>query len=825
MRSFLQNTRWIIALFLLCLLFLRWQQGWCQADTSRTLTPLRHLSSQGITGLVGTTDGGTTMGGRIALLRTDSTVMAQAIVGDNGTFQLAPQPPGQYLVRGTSLGYQTYWTTVLLSDSARTNTLPIRLTAQELKLAEVTVKQKKAVYEISGDRIILNTDQNPAFAGGSTLAALSLSPRLQVDPLNKGITLDGKTGVQLVQDGKQLNYTQSQLINYLQNLPVTTISRIEILTVPSARYDAAGGFVILLTTRRSTQQGFTGDLAIMGGVGRFPKASIALNGTYRTEKLTLTGLYTPTYRPTYSEYVGRQSLAPARTGQAGYTLSNQYQQDDVLNHTLRLGGDWQVNPRMSVGFVAQGGVGYANERPASTIRYRPVDAASETQLTSATDYAKHQSSLLLNINLRQSMGKSHQLTADLDWGRYGDNNRLFTSYVSSPMTATAPMQSVGITYPNNVLFQTARVDLTGPLGSRTQLETGVKLTAITMTNTPQLALVTDAFTPLLTQLTQPYRFDETTQAVYGSLSQQRKQWTAQGGLRVEHTIYTGQSSANFQVHQDYTNLFPSLSVQYTTPNKQQWSLAANRRLVRPSFELLNPAYIFIDPVTLFSGNPRLRPQYATTLQATYTTAKRISLTAVYTLTRQRLTQVIYRGDSLSPLLTNTTINFNEDQRWGLTLVWPQQITKHWQLLGSASAVHLDFLANDDIARLRLSQNTVSARLVNTLAYGKLSFTGSVVYRSRTVLGLLSYDPLWYLDAGGQYTINERSSLKLAATDLFHTLLINNYGTYGTTDVAFRHRSETQQVLLTYTHKLGSKTVKKAALRSGGSDTEQERIRR
>lgn len=157
------------------------------------------------------------------------------------------------------------------------------------------------------------------------------------------------------------------------------------------------------------------------------------------------------------------------------------------------------------------------------------------------------------------------------------------------------------------------------------------------------------------------------------------------------------------------------------------------------------------------------------------------------------------------------------------LAVPVRIRPFWQLHGTVTGLMSRYLSTFENIRIITSQPTAVLKLVNTFTARKFSATLSFTYRNTAVIGFLKYKPIWYLDAGLQYSINEQSALKLSASDIFHTLLLRNYGNYLNTSVAYNHQSETQQLLLSYTFRIGNTKARPVNERELGSESEQQRL--
>ncbi len=197
-----------------------------------------------------------------------------------------------------------------------------------------------------------------------------MAPRISVDPISKGVSIDGKTGLILYQNGRQLYLPSDQVVSYLQRLPTSSITRIEILTSPPARYDAGSSGVILLYTKGLDREGFNGEASLSAGAGRFFKSNASLSASYRSTKLQASFLYAPSYRPTYFSWKSEQVLSAPGSSRTGFSRSDEFNKIDNTSQLLRTSVDWYVTKKVSVGAVFQMSPTNETVNPSSTIIYR-----------------------------------------------------------------------------------------------------------------------------------------------------------------------------------------------------------------------------------------------------------------------------------------------------------------------------------------------------------------------------------------------------------------------------------------------------------------------
>src|SRR5579871_1360875 len=219
----------------------------------------------------------------------DSTVAKTAVSDKTGKFQIENINQGKYLVSVSAVGHTTFYSAVveLSSSNSSIDLNNISLPAQSKNLQQVEVVAKKPFFEQKADKMVVNVDAAPSNAGSSVMDVLEKSPGVAVDK-DGNISLKGKQGVVIMIDNKPTYLSATDLANYLKSLPASAIDQLEIMTNPSAKYDAAGNSgIINIKTKKNKAKGFNGSVTLTHTQGVYPKPSGSLNLNYRTGKVNL----------------------------------------------------------------------------------------------------------------------------------------------------------------------------------------------------------------------------------------------------------------------------------------------------------------------------------------------------------------------------------------------------------------------------------------------------------------------------------------------------------------------------------------------------------
>ncbi|MCY7357368.1 MAG: TonB-dependent receptor, partial [Rudanella sp.] len=565
----------------------------------------------------------------------DSTLVTITVSGSDGRFLFGKLTPGGYRLVVVRPGYSPVSQTIQVTDAPLTRDLS--LVAGVTQLKEVTVTARKPEVEIKPDRVVVNLEANGLLAGQTVLDAFAVAPRAMLDAITKTIQVDGQPVTQLYVNDKRVALPANGVSAYLQTLPASTYTRMEILTVPPASYDASGGSVVLLYTKRPPTDGLTGDLQLSLGYGRYEKANASGNMSWKMARHSGFAVLTPLWKPTYFQYVSHQNL-----GGTGYSDAEQFRTNRQASLGFQSGIDVTLSPKTTVGAALNASTMHYQLRPDAWVHYQVSGQPSVgIHSISVSDQQYRQASL--NLNLRHILPTGGRVSVDGDWAGFLDRHQTgseFTRQVNSiPVN-----ESVTIFYPTTMKIASLKADYARTVHGVTW-ESGIKYSLVAMQNQPVAEKVSPGFDPLKSALTLAYHYREQTAALYGSAAFSWQSWSVNAGLRTEATWYSGQSSGTgsepLLVSRQYTYLFPTLSLSYPLNKQVQLTLAANRRIVRPNFDLLNPAYLILDAITYVQGNPFLRPTLNTTYQAVLQLPKRISLSLIHLDAKQRLVEVLY----------------------------------------------------------------------------------------------------------------------------------------------------------------------------------------
>ncbi|MEI9912338.1 MAG: TonB-dependent receptor [Bacteroidota bacterium] len=228
----------------------------------------------------------------------DSSLVKIALADKAGLAEFENIPFGTYLVRSRVINYAIKYSAVinLSAENSFVQLPPLLVEPLSAELSNVSVNARKPFIQKLTDRIVVNVENSIVSAGSSAMDVLERSPGVNIDP-NDNISLRGRAGVIIMIDGKPTAMTGADLANYLRSLPSATIERIDIITNPSAKYDAAGNSGIIdIRMKKDQRFGVNGTFTAGYGQGVYPKANAGTTFNYRNKKVNLFGNYSYAYR-------------------------------------------------------------------------------------------------------------------------------------------------------------------------------------------------------------------------------------------------------------------------------------------------------------------------------------------------------------------------------------------------------------------------------------------------------------------------------------------------------------------------------------------------
>lgn len=762
------------------------------------------------------------------LQASDSSLIKAELSDGAGKFEFSNTPNGRFLLSVSALGYEKYWGAAFEVSGTALELPQIRLGDQNLHLKEVSVSATKPFIEHRSDRTIVNLESSILATGSSAMDVLERSPGVVVDQ-NDAVTLRGRAGVIVMIDGKPNPMSGADLANYLRTLPSNSIERIELITNPSAKYDAAGNAGIIdIRLKKDKNLGTNGSLSANYGQGVYPKTGAGISLNHRNKNFNAFGSYNYNFRR------GMNDLRLYRTFYEGDQRSGAYKQRNFLTipfntHITRLGIDFYPDKKTVFGAVISGTFNHFKPRAQNTSAVENAAGELESYFGTSNHSKDFWFSGAGNVNYKRSIDeKGQEISADLDLAQYGNQTeqRFNTVYTGLNGEKIKPDYLLFGDLQGKLNILSLKADYALPLPGKAKLEAGLKSSLVKADNDLQFFDQSIPGTSVYdSTISNHFIYQENINAAYLNYSKDWEKFSIQAGLRTENTQVKGTQLVNGEnFNRSYTNLFPSVFLNYKFSDHYETGLNLSRRLDRPSYQQLNPFKKFLDPSTYSAGNPYLNPQYTWSAEWTQSFWQKLNVNLAVSRTLDNITQVIAPVGGLERVTIQTDSNLTTVDYASLTINYNFEITKWWSTINNFNSWIGKYSGNLANTPLRDGNLVVDFSTNHTFKFHKdwsaeLNFN----YKTREIYGFMDLNPMWGLGFGIQKSfMDRRATLKLAATDLFWKNLPSatiRFSDYVETFEVFR---ETRVATLSFNYRFGSQTVQQARKRQGGAEEEKRR---
>lgn len=763
----------------------------------------------------------------IALMKAqDSTLVKGSLSDVEGNYEIENVNFGSYYLVVSHVDFQKTKSVVFTIDAKNlVQKIDLQLATNIKTLEAVTITAQKPVIEYKADRMTVNVENSIVNVGTNTLEVLKRVPGVAIDR-EGNISLKGKENVLVMINDKPNYLSVKQLENILKTMPSNQVSQIEVMTNPSAKYDAEGNAgIINIKLKKNQLAGFNGDVSISQIQGWFPKHNSGLNLNYLKGKWNLFANYNYSYDHTFWSYRMNRNFR----GADGQVLANidqhNFNQIRHQTNTLKVGADFAATDKTTLGFMLTGVGNHYNPYGESNAKILKNSVLDSTYSTIDESPEKWQD-ITLNLNFNHKFDTAgRELSAYIDYKYYNQSvNQRFTTRYFSPLGNQLGNAFILLgNLPGRIDIFSGKIDYTLPLKNKMKLEMGAKASYVHSDNNAQFFIEEgERVRPDRTR-SNYFIYKEQISAGYLNFSKEWNKLSMQLGLRGEHTLAQGnQVTLDSTFVRDYFNLFPSLFLTYKKSENHEFTTSVSRRIDRPDYQNMNPFIYFIDPYTFEGGNPYLRPQFTTNVEVAHTFKGAFTTTLNYSFTNDVITQVMSQNDA-----TRATIympdNISKFENFGVTVSASLPITSWWTSTNYLNIFRNRYFGNFQDGDLNKSQTAFTFNMDNSLTFGK-GWTAELsgFYQSASVDGIMFVKPMGMVSAGVQKTFfNDKASIKLSFSDIFRTNYYRTTINYQNMDIRDEYRWDSKMLTLTFTYRFGG--IKEARERKTGIDEEMERM--
>ncbi|MCF8381743.1 MAG: TonB-dependent receptor [Bacteroidales bacterium] len=764
----------------------------------------------------------------VVLMNKDSVFMKGTLSQSDGMFIIDNIDKGNYFIMVRNVEFENYMSEAIAVQANETVELGnINLKTKITGLEEVVITGSKAMVEVHADKMVFNVASSVNATGSNGLELLSKAPGVLVD-FDKNIILQGKSGVQIYINGKPSRLSGSDLSNMLEGMQSDNIESLEIISNPSAKYEAEGtGGIINIVLKKNIRAGFNGSIQSSYSKGNFPRSSAGTTLNYSGEKINFFSNVNVSKnqwqmdfdQTNIRELYQLDMLSFADNKRNGYNLSG--------------GLDYTINEHQTISVDAQAVINDRdNQLKSSTTILDLANPLADEVLIAQTMDIMPSNNYNLNFHYGFVPDRSSDFSADLSLGSYSttkDTNQPndYFSLDSGLLLRSFNSEYTALT---DISLMSAALDYEKKINSLS-FSTGVKYSYISTSN--QLDYFTIEGGVPLPDITRSNDFSylEKIAAAYVIMNAKlNEKLSFNAGVRIENTSSLGTLESAVQVDnnvvaRNYTSLFPNLSLSYDDQKNNVISASIGRRITRPNYQDLNPFEAKTSEISSWKGNPFLNPNYITNYQLSYSFKRKLVISNTYSITRDFFATIFESVDDISTILIPR--NMNKVINNGLSVSYPLKVFKWWEFSSYFIYNYESYDGKLGETIIDLEANIINLRMQNTLRLpAGITSELTFYYNSPWIWrGSVNVDGYYGLNFGIKKSfIKDRLLVQLSGNDILNTSSVypfqSNYGGMNVDgDVTFDNR----RFGFSLNYKFGNQQAKGGKRNRSAMDDELRRI--
>lgn len=751
----------------------------------------------------------------------DSAMVAGSISNEKGAFVIETRP-GRFFAKVEFISYESLVVNdIKLGRENREADLgTIKLASDANMLAEVEVVEEKSQMQFSLDKKVFNVGKDLANIGGTAEDILDNVPSVTVD-IEGNVSLRGSDNVRILIDGKPSGLVGIGGSGGLKSIPSNLIDRIEVITNPSARYEAEGmSGIINIVLKKARQKGLNGSFDLT--VGYPDNYGAAINLNYRKKNFN----FFTNYGIRYRRNPGGGSVSQRFFGDTLF-LSEQTRDQNRggWSNNIRLGADYFFSPKsvLTTSFLYR--IGRENNNTEVIYRDYQFDLNNPTEITTRTDDEQEdEAKLEYALNYKKTFSRRDQ-----EWkinvsfqDNVEDESSDFLESYSDPQdnpNGKLPIEqrSANDEGERRLILQT---DYVHPIGKEGKLEMGYFSSFRKIKNDFLIEELRANQWTVLDSLSNNFLYEENIHSAYLIFGDKKGKFSYQMGLRTEVSDVKTELETTAELNDTlYIGFFPSAFLNYDLGKNNSVQASYSRRLRRPRFWDLNPFFSFSDPRNYFSGNPALGPEFTNSFELAY--IKYWDKASLSSSVYYRHSTNVIRRIREQGAFENTTVtkpkNLDTEDAVGFEFTFSADPFKWWRLSGDANFFY-SVVDGTNVDR-NFKNDTYSwfARVTSRITLWKqVDFQTRFNYRAPRQTAQGSNKARYNLDLGfSREILNKKGTLTLSVRDLFNTrrrrYITDTASFYAEGDFQWRSR----QATLGLNYRLNQKKRRGRSSRGGG----------
>ena len=733
---------------------------------------------------------------------------------------------GNYQIKISSIGFTSFLKSDIVVDDQTVDMGSLMLSTSDNILELVTITNQKKLVERKADRIIINIENSILSEGMSAVEILQRAPGVKISE-DGGISVRGKSDVGILINGKLSYLSPKELINLLRSTSSSAIKSVELITNPSAKYDAKGlGGMINIVMKTGNRSGFNGTINGFGGMGRGARYGGGIQFNADHKKMSLIMNFDQNYRVEkefrhfnrYFDHVENENLS---------RISNQYSKtyEPLTIHNVKFGLEYQLYPTFSIGGIWTGNFGAYNSHSTGYNNILNNDQEMITNTLTDNNNQSRWDTNSFNLNFLKQFGDKGNLAGDFDY-LHADYHAMqaLVSDFQATVHQTEYLSKRKINTPSVTKLYIGKLDYSLSINVQQKLEMGWKSSRMNADNHSINDTLKSEQWVADETTSNHFIYHEDIHAAYANYHYEGEKWNLTAGARLENTRSRGNQDIVQQskIRND-TRLFPSAAVGYHIDSNNQILLSYSRRINRPDYEDLNPFRYYMDAFVFFEGNPNLQSELAHAFELNYTLSNGFHASLFYTDVKNVITSTLTQIPN-----HNITIRSQQNIKGflnkGINLNYTILPLSFWSSTNNVTIFNNHYFGTFNQEVIDNSQWSSSFLSSNTIKLPKKwSLEVNAAFNSAQTDGVFRERSYANISAGlMKRLLSNNLSVKLSVNDIFKTMRYKTESIVSNVIMNQSFNLDERALLLSITYKFGARNSEN--LRLSRENKDQQRVR-
>jgi len=743
-----------------------------------------------------------------------------ALSDSAGSF-LIKLPAGIYTFTISYSGYKNFEISELnlLHD---TTLAPILITQKTGTLQQVTVTHKNDLISQTLDRMTVNVAGSSLSGSNNAFDVLQKTPTVIVQP-DGLIMLKGKQ-VDVWIDGRPTNLTGQDLKNLLSGVPANTIEKIELLSNPSARYDAQSSAIINIVTIKIKKYGTNGSITAGINRNKYTSYNSGININYRKNKINIYGSYNYSKEKEWINWTSDRLTV--FSGSSGHITTAEDGLSSSDNNLIKAGIDYTANKRNTFGMLLMVSPNYQTIllQNNTYLGATPSKTDSIINVQNNTKNTFFNPSFNLFYKYNDSTGKDW--TTNIDFWNYSQTSHInyendFLNVITNQARSPYYIRN-GLDGKNYI--GSFKSDYSQPY-KKGRLMAGIKSYLSRRDNNLIWENLVSNVWKIDNGNTNHFIYTENVNSLYLGYEKQVKKFDIQVILRTEQTNITGSSyTLDTIFHKNYLKIFPSVNIDYAVSQKHQLSFSYRKSVNRPPYNYLDPFVKYLNEYNYVTGNPNLQPQIVHSVEISHSYEQSLFTSLSYSRVYNAFSRIFFNNPQNNYLITSYE-NLNHYNNYSLDISYYKKVLPWWMVTASASlsyaSVNTVFIDSAVVNRGFGYFNIISNSIDLSKGYSMDVF---LAYSSPYRGTIFKYKGSGFINLGFHIPVlNKKATLNMYISDIFKTTRSGYTTDFRDVQLTYNRNLSSRIASLSFTYRFGNKNVKENSERRTGIETEKRRM--